>query len=212
MVLCVHLSRAANDGAPFRHRLAERCKRNHSRFLLPALERTTWRTETESFLGHGKTGRKVADCLLLADLFFFELKREKKKTNTTKRTTTEGNSSGNENGRLGTLQKLRLLLCHCYRSMSWSTSSKDLAMLGRLDSELPLLFLECPPESVRDRNSVLNRTHTRQFQMFKSKQEKKKSKQNIKLAQALLITCITIATTFPLLALPPSPSPPNLAC
>ena len=79
MVLCVHLSRAANDGAPFRHRLAERCKRNHSRFLLPALERTTWRTETESFLGHGKTGRKVADCLLLADLFFFELKRGKKK-------------------------------------------------------------------------------------------------------------------------------------
>lgn len=143
---------------------------------------------------------------------FLWIKEGKKKTNTTKRTTTEGNSSGNENGRLGTLQKLRLLLCHCYRSMSWSTSSKDLAMLGRLDSELPLLFLECPPESVRDRNSVLNRTHTRQFQMFKSKQEKKKSKQNIKLAQALLITCITIATTFPLLALPPSPSPPNLAC
>lgn len=46
-------------------------------FVLPALERTTWRTETESFLGHGKTGRNVGDCLLLADLFFFELRRKK---------------------------------------------------------------------------------------------------------------------------------------
>lgn len=43
--------------------------------------------------------------------------------------------------------ELHLLLGHGYRSMSWSTSSKDLARLGRLDSELPLLFLECPPGS-----------------------------------------------------------------
>lgn len=107
--------------------------------------------------------------------FVFLLIKEKKKPQIT---TTEGNSSGNENGGLGTLQKLRLLLCHCYRSMSWSTSSKDLAMLGRLDSELPLLFLECPPESVRDRNSVLNRTHTRDsFRCSRSsKKEKSQSK------------------------------------
>lgn len=43
--------------------------------------------------------------------------------------------------------ELHLLLGPGYRSMSWSTNSKDLARLGRLDSELPLLFLECPPGS-----------------------------------------------------------------
>lgn len=49
-------------------------------------------------------------------------------------------------------------------------------MLGRLDSELPLLFLECPPESVRDRNSVLNRTHTHTTVSDVQEQARKKVK------------------------------------
>lgn len=39
-----------------------------------------------------------------------------------------------------------------YKSMSWSTSSRERAKLGRLDSEPPLLLREWPPETgQRDR-------------------------------------------------------------
>lgn len=34
-----------------------------------------------------------------------------------------------------------------YKSMSWSTSSRERAKLGRLDSEPPLLLREWPPET-----------------------------------------------------------------
>lgn len=34
-----------------------------------------------------------------------------------------------------------------YRSMSWSTNSRERAKLGRLDSEPPLLLREWPPET-----------------------------------------------------------------
>lgn len=57
----------------------------------------------------------------------------------------------------------RLLLSDRYRSISWSTSRRDLAKLGRLDSALPLLFLECPPESVRDSNLVSGKRHTKKL-------------------------------------------------
>lgn len=36
-----------------------------------------------------------------------------------------------------------------YKSMSWSTSSRERAKLGRLDSEPPLLLREWPPETGR---------------------------------------------------------------
>lgn len=36
-----------------------------------------------------------------------------------------------------------------YKSMSWSTSSRDRVKLGRLDSEPPLLLREWPPETGR---------------------------------------------------------------
>lgn len=127
------------------------------------------------------------------------------------RTTTEGNSSGNGNGGLGTLQKLRLLLCHCYRSMSWSTSSKDLAMLGRLDSELPLLFLECPPESARDRNSVLNRTHTHDsFRCSRASKQEKKGKAKQKICSSSSHYLHPDSNNIPPLALPPAPRPRSL--
>lgn len=35
--------------------------------------------------------------------------------------------------------------------MSWSTSSRERAKLGRLDSEPPLLLREWPPETGRER-------------------------------------------------------------
>lgn len=38
-----------------------------------------------------------------------------------------------------------------YKSMSWSTSSRERAKLGRLDSEPPLLLREWPPETGRER-------------------------------------------------------------
>lgn len=37
-----------------------------------------------------------------------------------------------------------------YKSMSWSTSSRERAKLGRLDSEPPLLLREWPPETGRE--------------------------------------------------------------
>lgn len=42
-----------------------------------------------------------------------------------------------------------------YRSMSWSTSSRERAKLGRLDSEPPLLLREWPPETGRDRGGQI---------------------------------------------------------
>lgn len=36
-----------------------------------------------------------------------------------------------------------------YKSMSWSTSIRERAKLGRLDSEPPLLLREWPPETGR---------------------------------------------------------------
>lgn len=36
-----------------------------------------------------------------------------------------------------------------YKSMSWSTSSRERAKVGRLDSEPPLLLREWPPETGR---------------------------------------------------------------
>lgn len=44
-----------------------------------------------------------------------------------------------------------------YKSMSWSTSSRERAKLGRLDSEPPLLLREWPPETGRERGGGGNR-------------------------------------------------------
>ena len=42
-----------------------------------------------------------------------------------------------------------------YKSMSWSTSSRERAKLGKLDSEPPLLLREWPPETgQRDKGST----------------------------------------------------------
>lgn len=49
-----------------------------------------------------------------------------------------------------------------YKSMSWSTSSRERAKLGRLDSEPPLLLREWPPETGRERQGgVGGRKETR---------------------------------------------------
>lgn len=66
------------------------------------------------------TGRQGERWATVSCWQIFLLIKKKKPKNKAKpqRSTTEGNSSGNETGGLGTLQKLRLLLCHCYRSMS----------------------------------------------------------------------------------------------
>ena len=41
--------------------------------------------------------------------------------------------------------------------MSWSTSSRERAKLGRLDSEPPLLLREWPPETGRERQGGARR-------------------------------------------------------
>lgn len=48
-----------------------------------------------------------------------------------------------------------------YKSMSWSTSSRERAKLGRLDSEPPLLLREWPPETGRERQGGGGRDETR---------------------------------------------------
>lgn len=46
--------------------------------------------------------------------------------------------------------------------MSWSTSSRERAKLGRLDSEPPLLLREWPPETGRERGGGGNRGRERE--------------------------------------------------
>lgn len=60
-----------------------------------------------------------------------------------------------------------------YKSMSWSTSSRERAKLGRLDSEPPLLLREWPPETGRERQGGVGGGATRRGGKEKGRGEQK---------------------------------------
>lgn len=68
-----------------------------------------------------------------------------------------------------------------YKSMSWSTSSRERAKLGRLDSEPPLLLREWPPETgQRDKGRGRDEYRQTEGKGQKSESHNKQSQQSRK--------------------------------
>lgn len=67
--------------------------------------------------------------------------------------------------------------------MSWSTSSRERAKLGRLDSEPPLLLREWPPETGRERQGEGGRPGGKQKERREAEEQQRQQQEEGRVRQ-----------------------------